>query len=66
MRDIQEELARKDTDLHKMEVDLVSSDEERKRFEDQVRFTDMDLVSPARCCSALPGTDMKAISLCSV
>ena len=36
LRDIQEELVRKDTELHKMEVDLVSADEERKRLDDQV------------------------------
>ena len=36
MRDVQEELVHKDTELHKMEVDLVSADEERKRSEDQV------------------------------
>ena len=36
LRDIQEELVRKDTELHKMEVDLVSADEERKRSDDQV------------------------------
>jgi hypothetical protein len=37
LQDIKEELVRKDTELHSMEVGLVSSDECRKRLEDQVQ-----------------------------
>ena len=36
LREAQEELARKETEIHKMEVDLVTTDEERKRTEDVV------------------------------